>query len=197
MLVDLFSTHGTYLNNERLPGGVPYRVLDYDIIRFGASTRHYKLKGTGLKRVQEELKKDPEAQPTENHKRKRPDGVDEEHFAKKPKEEKVRCRHVLVKHKDSRRPSSWKENKITRTKEDAVKMIEGYLAKLAKKEVEFTDLATTESDCSSHSRGGDLGGFTRAKMQKPFSDAAFKLRVGELSGPVHTESGVHLILRIS
>jgi NIMA-interacting peptidyl-prolyl cis-trans isomerase 1 len=32
-------------------------------------------------------------------------------------------------------------------------------------------------------------------MQKPFEDATFKLRVGEMSGIVDTESGVHLILR--
>jgi NIMA-interacting peptidyl-prolyl cis-trans isomerase 1 len=32
-------------------------------------------------------------------------------------------------------------------------------------------------------------------MQKPFEDATFQLKVGELSGPVFTDSGVHLILR--
>lgn len=32
-------------------------------------------------------------------------------------------------------------------------------------------------------------------MQKPFEDATFALNVGELSGPVFSDSGVHLILR--
>lgn len=32
-------------------------------------------------------------------------------------------------------------------------------------------------------------------MQKPFEDASFALKVGDMSGPVFTESGVHVILR--
>ncbi|MBI3986497.1 MAG: FAD-dependent oxidoreductase [Lentisphaerae bacterium] len=43
--------------------------------------------------------------------------------------------------------------------------------------------------------GGSLGTFGRGKMQKPFEDAAFGLRIGEMSGIVDTESGVHVILR--
>jgi len=37
----------------------------------------------------------------------------------------VQASHILVKHRDSRRPSSWKEDKITRTKEEALEIIEG------------------------------------------------------------------------
>ena len=39
--------------------------------------------------------------------------------------DKVQCSHLLVKHAGSRRPSSWKEENITRNKEEAVKMVEG------------------------------------------------------------------------
>jgi NIMA-interacting peptidyl-prolyl cis-trans isomerase 1 len=60
---------------------------------------------------------------------------------------------------------------------------------------DFAGLAGTESDCSSAKRGGDLGWFEHGTMQKPFSDAAFALDVGELSQVVDTDSGVHLILR--
>lgn len=60
----------------------------------------------------------------------------------------------------------------------------------------FRELAEEFSDCSSSKRGGDLGSFTRGQMQKPFEDVAFGLRVGELSGIVETDSGVHIIQRL-
>jgi hypothetical protein len=44
-------------------------------------------------------------------------------------------------------------------------------------------------------QGGDLGPFTRGKMQKPFEDTSFALKVGELSGVVDTDSGLHVIKR--
>jgi len=74
-------------------------------------------------------------------------------------------------------------------------MIKGFRERLVANEVEFADLAKTESHCSSAARGGDLGSFGRGEMQKEFEDVAFELKVGELSDPVDTASGVHLILR--
>lgn len=44
-----------------------------------------------------------------------------------PNPEQVQAIHILVKHKDSRRPSSWREENITRTKEEARKLVTGYL----------------------------------------------------------------------
>jgi len=60
----------------------------------------------------------------------------------------------------------------------------------------FEEIATEFSDCSSAKRGGDLGPFGRGQMQKPFEDASFALNVGELSTPVWTDSGVHIIKRV-
>lgn len=39
----------------------------------------------------------------------------------------VQCSHLLVKHRDSRRPSSWREENITRSKEEAIKILKGEL----------------------------------------------------------------------
>eukprot|EP01102_Stenamoeba_stenopodia_P004605 TRINITY_DN1490_c0_g1_i2.p1 TRINITY_DN1490_c0_g1~~TRINITY_DN1490_c0_g1_i2.p1 ORF type:complete len:156 (+),score=31.20 TRINITY_DN1490_c0_g1_i2:41-508(+) len=106
----------------------------------------------------------------------------------------VRASHILVKHRDSRNPSSWREKVITRSKEEAIHKLQGFMEQLNRGE-SFENIATTESDCSSAKRGGDLGFFGRGSMQKPFEDAAFGLSVGQMSGVVDTDSGVHIILR--
>uniref|UniRef100_A0A8D0E1F6 Peptidyl-prolyl cis-trans isomerase n=1 Tax=Salvator merianae TaxID=96440 RepID=A0A8D0E1F6_SALMN len=108
---------------------------------------------------------------------------------------KVRCSHLLVKHNQSRRPSSWREDKITRSKEEALELINGYIQKIKSGEEDFESLASQFSDCSSAKAGGDLGTFGRGQMQKPFEDASFALRTGEMSGPVFTDSGIHIIFR--
>jgi len=108
----------------------------------------------------------------------------------------VQCLHLLVKHNKSRRASSWREENITRTKDEALDILRGYQKKIKSGEVTLAQLAQKYSDCSSAKRGGDLGPFSRGTMQKPFEDAAFDLKVGELSGIVETESGLHLIERI-
>ncbi|TWW58899.1 Peptidyl-prolyl cis-trans isomerase NIMA-interacting 1, partial [Takifugu flavidus] len=106
----------------------------------------------------------------------------------------VQCSHILVKHNRSRRPSSWRQQTVTRTKEEALEIILGYIEDI-KSGKEFEVLASQFSDCSSARNNGNLGLFGRGQMQKPFEDAAFALKVGDMSGPVSTESGVHIILR--
>lgn len=110
-------------------------------------------------------------------------------------EGKIRAAHLLVKHKDSRRPASWREPNITRTKEEAIAMLNGYEEEILSGQKELGDLAVSESDCSSARKRGDLGFFGKGQMQKEFEDAAFALQPGERSGVVETASGVHLIQR--
>lgn len=109
--------------------------------------------------------------------------------------ETITASHLLVKHKDSRRPSSWKETNITRTKEEATEILREYQAQFGTSIKAFEELASLHSDCSSHSQKGNLGPFSKGQMQKPFEDAAFALQVGEFSDIISTDSGVHIILR--
>lgn len=110
-------------------------------------------------------------------------------------DQRVRASHLLVKTRESRRPSSWREENISRTKEEALEILQEYQRKIEAGQETLSALATHFSDCSSAKRGGDLGYFEKGQMQKPFEDATFALQVGELSTPVWTDSGVHLILR--
>ncbi|KAK9813741.1 hypothetical protein WJX73_006223 [Symbiochloris irregularis] len=107
----------------------------------------------------------------------------------------IACRHLLVKHRDVRNPKSWKEPNVTRSKDEALQMIEQYRQQITSGKVSFEDLASTESHCSSAKRGGDLGTFGPGQMQPAFEHAAYDLKVGQLSQPVFSDSGVHLIYR--
>lgn len=109
----------------------------------------------------------------------------------------MRCSHLLVKHRDSRRPSSWREDNITRTKEEAHAILAEFRRQIVAGDKVFEEMAEKYSDCSSAHRGGDLGPFGRGQMQKPFEEASFALAVNELSGIVDTDSGLHIIKRIN
>ncbi|MDQ6723733.1 MAG: peptidyl-prolyl cis-trans isomerase [Thermoproteota archaeon] len=89
---------------------------------------------------------------------------------------KIKCSHILVK-KHS----------------EALEIIEKI-----KKGENFSRLAKQFSlDKASGKRGGDLGFFTKGMMVKPFEETAFILQIGEISQPVKTEFGYHIIKRIT
>ncbi|KXS95312.1 hypothetical protein AC578_10476 [Pseudocercospora eumusae] len=111
-------------------------------------------------------------------------------------EGKIRAAHLLVKHAQSRRPSSWREAEITRSKDEAYSIIRGYESKIRSGETSLGDLAVTESDCSSARKRGDLGFFGKGDMQTEFEQASFALKPGEVSQIVETQSGLHIIERL-
>ena len=102
----------------------------------------------------------------------------------------IRASHILISYAGAPRTQA------TRTKAEALQLAEEIQAKLKAGEG-FEDLARRYSDCPSAGaeRSGDLGFFTKGKMVKPFEDAAFALKVGQISGIVETQFGYHIIKR--
>ncbi|PSG98809.1 MAG: peptidylprolyl isomerase [Nanohaloarchaea archaeon SW_7_43_1] len=64
---------------------------------------------------------------------------------------------------------------------------------LERSDKNFAQLAKEKSEGPSGDKGGDLGFFSRGDMVKPFEKKAFEMDTGEVSDPVKTEFGWHLI----
>lgn len=87
----------------------------------------------------------------------------------------VRARHILVEHEYE---------------------AQDVLRKLRSGE-QFEELARVFSKCPSSRQGGDLGSFERGRMVEAFEEAAFSLKPSEISEPVRTRFGYHIIQRLS
>jgi peptidyl-prolyl cis-trans isomerase C len=94
----------------------------------------------------------------------------DEKISKMKPEQEVHARHILVE-----------------TKEEAEEVI-----KRLKNGEDFAKVADEKSK-DTNAKGGDLGFFTRGQMLKPFEDAAFALEPGQISEPVQTQFGWHVI----
>lgn len=67
------------------------------------------------------------------------------------------------------------------------------VAKKLKEGMDFEAAAKEFSSCPSSAQGGNLGKFSRGRMVPEFEEAAFALKVGEISEPVKTQFGYHII----
>lgn len=86
------------------------------------------------------------------------------------------------------------EKKASPADELEVKKRINELYQEANKGADFAELARENSeDPASKEKGGDLGFFGRGRMIKPFEDVAFALKPGEISAPVKTPFGWHII----
>ncbi|SIO36313.1 peptidylprolyl isomerase [Halodesulfovibrio marinisediminis] len=99
------------------------------------------------------------------------------------KDEQADASHILVK---------LDENASEEAVAAATKKIEKVL-KLARSGKDFGELAKEYSEGPSAPTGGALGTFTRGQMVKPFEDAVFSMKDGEISEPVRTRFGLHII----
>jgi hypothetical protein len=111
--------------------------------------------------------------------------------APQPQGEAVTASHILVAYAGALRA----DPNIKRTKDEAKKRAEDLMLR-ARKNSDFAKLADEASDDpSAKMNHGSLGSFTRERMVKPFADAAFALKPGEISSVVETPFGFHVIKR--
>lgn len=112
-----------------------------------------------------------------------------ERLAREPKE--IGAKHILIMHAESQK----KPPEVTRTKEEARKRAEECLRKI-RAGADFDEMVREYSDePGAADRHGDLGVFPRNAMVKAFADAAFSLKIGEVSEIVETPYGFHIIKR--
>jgi len=98
-------------------------------------------------------------------------------------EQEVHARHILIR----AAPGDEKASAAAKAK------IEAVIARLKKGE-DFAKVATeVTEDPSGKANGGDLGYFTKDQMVPEFAEVAFKLKKGEISEPVKTQFGWHVI----
>ena len=95
----------------------------------------------------------------------------------------VQARHILIKVDQNDEPEQV---------ESARQRAEDIL-KLAREGQDFAALAKQYSEGPTKTKGGDLGTFRREAMVKPFADKAFSMKAGDISDPVRTRFGWHII----
>jgi peptidyl-prolyl cis-trans isomerase C len=105
--------------------------------------------------------------------------------------ETVSARHILIRMKGS--PVALKDGQKDLTDEEALAKAKDLRAKIVAGG-DFAALAKAESDdIGSGANGGSLGEFARGRMVPPFDEAAFTLKVNDVSEPVKTQFGYHII----
>jgi parvulin-like peptidyl-prolyl isomerase len=103
----------------------------------------------------------------------------------------IGAKHILVMHDDSQS----KPPNLKRTRDEAQKRAREALLKI-RGGADFEAMVKEYTDePGGAERSGDLGTFDRATMVKPFADAAFALKIGEVSEIVETKFGFHIIKR--
>jgi len=102
--------------------------------------------------------------------------------------ERVRASHILIK-PDMSDPNIDPNEAKAKAKAKAHEL----LKKIQNADDDFATLAKANSACPSAARGGDLGLQSRRTWVKPFEEAAFALKVGQVSDVVETQSGYHII----
>jgi peptidyl-prolyl cis-trans isomerase D len=95
----------------------------------------------------------------------------------------VEARHILIK----------ADQNVKAEQDESARKKAEEIFKLAKEGQDFAELARKYSEGPTKAKGGYLGTFRREEMVKPFSDRAFSMNAGDISEPVRTNFGWHII----
>ena len=95
----------------------------------------------------------------------------------------IEARHILIKIGQGSNPET-----VEKKRKAALDIF-----KLAMEGMDFAELAEQYSECPSKNSGGYLGKFEKKAMVKPFAEKAFQMKAGEISEPVRTKYGWHII----
>ncbi len=109
--------------------------------------------------------------------------------AEPPAGEWITAQHILIAYKGARSAP----RNVTRSKDEAKKRADEAREKAKDPKLDFTDLVNLYSDATD--RQGSLGKIKRGNVVKEFADAAWALKVDEVSDPVETVFGFHIIKR--
>lgn len=107
----------------------------------------------------------------------------EEHRAQMSRPEEIQARHILIKVPQGADAATVEAARL-RLEQLRVQIVQG---------ADFASVAKAHSEDASASSGGDLGYFPRGRMMPAFDAAAFALKPGQVSEPVRTPVGWHLI----
>lgn len=108
----------------------------------------------------------------------------DEHKAAFVVPESVKASHILIQVSKDAGNNLW-----NKAQKDLVALRKDILAG----KISFEDAAKDRSDCPSKADGGNLGFFVKGQMVPEFDEVAFSTKVGEISAPVKTQFGYHIV----
>ena len=103
--------------------------------------------------------------------------------------------HILIKHHLSKNAKDLNGAPITRSPDEAKQLVKQIIDEIVIEEKPFEEIALKYSEDEFGPKRGIVGWIKKGDMPKEYQEAAWQLRIGEMSPDVNTEDGIYIILR--